>query len=337
MFNDALQLLVDCFKTAPVTYPHTLDQKTLLTLTRKHRMAATVKQRIFHELPEASQQKITALHHRNFQRTLQHQAVASQLQEACKKSEIPVLFFKGVVAQQWLYHQDDFRPAKDIDILVRPEHIQPIISIIEDLGYLPFSYKSEIPTDAKALQKLGSLDLKHPSTGVIIELHWQLWNKRGEIPTDFDALWQQKTTLAIDHSQLDTLNPHLHLCYLCYHGTGHFWYRLFWLRDIQLALGNPNIDWKDTIHTAQKEGVLPSVLLACYLCQTLFGSDIPPEVSQHFNTRTRALASTIYTILEQNPSEKELVPVNLKQILHRLKWKWQIKSKHRLRTLLKNI
>jgi len=337
MFNDALQLLIDCFKNDTVAYSPAINQKNLLTLIRKHRMAHTVRQKIFQALPENSQQKITYLSHKKFQRNLQQKAAMCTVQQHFDSLALPVLFFKGMVMQQWLYQKNDFRPAKDVDILLAASDISQAIDALKTLGYHPFSYKSALPDKPQDLEKLGSLDLKHSETKVIIELHWQLWNKSGEIPTDFTSLWQNRSSFMIDQQSLYTLEPYTHLAYLCYHGSGHFWYRLFWLRDIQLALSNTDIDWGKALDTAKKLGVLPAMILAHYLCQQLFDSKIPSCISRQFSPKIQKMAQCVYNLLEQNLSEQELVPQTPKQIFSRLKWKWQIKSKHRLRSLIKLI
>ena|GEM_PF-6817743 len=303
--------------------------KFFAELVQKHKVADPVNKSLKALIPEVPA-SITKFIKNQVRRTgmenLKQTKILIDLTGEFDKHELKVLFVKGMITGS-LYPDIKYqRPAKDIDILVAWPDVKKIISILDKAKF-------------KQLQKsytrsTGSIDFTHQGSGVMLELHWNLWSKREEVPTNFTSLWQEREYVNIHKIKIPTINHLTHISYLCYHGAVHFWYRLFWLLDIHYLLQNPKINWDLVVANAKTNGTLPALYLAAILSRDFFYTNIP-EVLDTSTSSIQNMRQEIWQVIKNNPHGLEFSPKTFKDKLRRVNWKIKLKSKYKLRTIFK--
>jgi hypothetical protein len=243
------------------------------------------------------------------------------------KHSLKALFIKGLTTYGLYPTEKYLRPARDIDFIIDWQDVKRTLNILSTMGFklLNKDYK----------KSTGSLDLRFENSSILLELHWALWSKREEIPSKFNELWQKRKYVNRYNIQIPTIDDATHISYLCYHGFSHFWYRLFWLVDIQLILKNKNTDWQAVLDEAKNKGTLPTLYLAVELSANLFQTELPAIFTKEPMPQTKTMHQEIYQVLATNPKGEDFQPNNIKDVYKRIKWKLSGKSKYKLRTLVK--
>jgi|GEM_PF-3440593 len=174
---------------------------------------------------------------------LQHQ-IYSQL----SAHGIRALFFKGIVAGQWLYGSNLARQCRDIDLIVHPNDHERACQALQEIDCYRGIPREGLSAFAMARYRNAMKDfsLAHRPSGGLIELHWALRTFSQAFHFDFDTAWQKRTEIQIEGNSIPAFDESTHIRYLAAHGCNSYWGRLCWLLDWrQISRLDP--DWQSLI------------------------------------------------------------------------------------------
>jgi hypothetical protein len=175
-----------------------------------------------------------------------------------RKMDIPFIPIKGPLLSYRIYGDATVRRSHDLDILIDFKDVSKAFEYLERAGYRP---DIELPKDKTGKQILHDhakhTMFIHPQSRIVIELHWQLFEFWDHFELDFNALYQQLTTIqTFMNRTFHVLKNEYDLFYLLIHGSTHKWQRLKWLLDISDYLHNNTVDIEEVAQLAQKHKAL---------------------------------------------------------------------------------
>lgn len=229
---------------------------------------------------------------------------------------VEVAVLKGPYLAHYVYQVSRHRVFSDIDLLVRPEHVDRMMRLLGSDPYL-LSIPSKVPKAAKR-----EILLADPS-GVqfAVDLHWDLFSyrqlrggSRGATP----ALWGGSSAIRegplAGASRLPDAGM---LCFLACHTLFDHRFRLVLFRDFVEFTRGP-IDWEAVVCFAGRWALRSPTYVALYTAGRLFGAAVPEDVLTELRPST-----LLVRYLERALPETDLVtfdghrahPVNLAAVL----------------------
>jgi hypothetical protein len=161
---------------------------------------------------------------------------------ALQDKGIPVLLVKGLALAYSLYPDPALRQSSDIDLMVRPEHVDACDAVLRDLGYTcPVRWFRRSDTEHH------HDNYSPPGPGVAIELHWTPGYVFHLFPKSWlDDAFARKIPVVSAGISGYTLHPSDHLLYLVFHNIfQHYHVRIDWMGDmarLMESLKTPD-DW----------------------------------------------------------------------------------------------
>jgi Uncharacterised nucleotidyltransferase len=222
--------------------------------------------------------------------TLRERNSASRLQALFQAAElarliklfaghgIAVIPLKGVFLSHQLYGDTGMRSSVDLDILVRPEHVDLADQTLEAEGYSCDYHGRQLTARQKRQFRthLPHYDFTHSRTGLHVELHWNfgLWLP-GQM-TDFllhttQREWQGMPVACLDDDAT--------LLLLCEHGARHLWSSMKWLGDVARLLSSERATGWDTLLERATEFDLRRILAhSALMVHWVYGVQLPHEL-----------------------------------------------------------
>lgn len=148
--------------------------------------------------------------------------IQDQLAEALsrlKQAGVATIPLKGAWLAEHVYEDIIRRPMADLDLLIRPEDVDPATRVLEACGY-----------EFKAVDQPGGWSkergFRHPQRRAGVELQWRLWHPtHGKLPpVDEARLWKASVPGMVAGVEVPVLRPASHLMYLAYHIQAHLWF-----------------------------------------------------------------------------------------------------------------
>jgi len=183
--------------------------------------------------------------------------------------------YKGPLLAADAYGDLGLRPFVDLDIIVsQGDALRAKNRLIAE------GYQSQTPlSDSELAGQLPhdyAFPLRHPATGIVVELHWKL---SPSCPLGLEALLPHASAFPLLDSSVPCPCPEQLLVMLCVHGAKHAWERLEWI----CALGgviarHPGLQWDQARAEAEKLGVTRSLALGLLLAAKLVDAPVPDEV-----------------------------------------------------------
>ncbi len=214
------------------------DWQRFIRLAREHRLFPsvheTLKKHFGPEIPEDVLQAFESMHKRHIHKCMTNMAAAFRISDLLNENGIDHLFLKGFALSQILYGSPCARYAGDIDLIVHDTQFHKTTRILEDKGYQQ-TYSGTELTEANRnsfLENVHHLSYRCPATGASIELHYRFIDIPECFPFDFAQAWHQKRIVTVQGVRLPVMGLRHTLIHLTFHGSKHFWKRLFWLKDI---------------------------------------------------------------------------------------------------------
>lgn len=170
-----------------------------------------------------------------------------QLAKVLDDENIWFLNLKGPLLSQRIYDDPTYRSFRDFDILVRPEDVNRAIQILQKHGYQSpgFAWPESQKKQKITLHFINQVEMIHPETGVLFEVHWKLFSTKIANPKTVHELIQRNIEpVEFGGQTLNRLSLEFELFYLIVHGGNHAWFRLKWLVDIHEILNRKEIDWE---------------------------------------------------------------------------------------------
>ena len=209
------------------------DWPRVAMIVDRHRVAGLFAAGIGALCPDAATRAtIHALARDSAVQELQSVFETLRLVRVLEAAGIPVRVLKGASAAILAFGRFGLRYSMDIDLLVARSSVAHAATLLDAQGYV----RIEPPADAGAamlrarMARYKDLAFEHPDTGILIELHWRLFQNpyllRG---ADLDAQAQMQL---VPGASVAVLPRDQAILYMFAHGTEHGWARLKWLADI---------------------------------------------------------------------------------------------------------
>jgi hypothetical protein len=225
-----------------------------------------------------------------------------------KENSIPILFFKGPVLSIQLYGDVAKRQSRDIDTIVKQTDADKAHEILLHNGYnriAPSINLSPKQNEVNYRVKSESAYM-HKSKHIILELHWKLFNFPCLLPLHHFDPWDKPTTVQFGENSIDTINPFFLAHYLSTHGSFHFWFRLFWLKDFATLINTWNEkEWKKEWELALASGTERTFAQSSILANLFFGTKIIPDIYSYSKGNKVIFQSVNKSVKSILASEKE--------------------------------
>jgi hypothetical protein len=176
---------------------------------------------------------------------------------------VPLMLLKGAALHLTLYDRPEDRPMQDLDLLIRPEHVQQACELLEAMGARrthPLVRDDFFPRYHYEVDyQIGEI------SPVRIDLHVRPFRplRYSRLVPD-DALWHAANTVPIGRAHVFVPGPEEMLIHLAAHAAIHGNPRITWLTDIRLWIDSfgPMIRWDRFLHLARQWHLLLPVRTA---------------------------------------------------------------------------
>jgi hypothetical protein len=260
------------------------DWDRFLWLANRHRVAGLVHEATSSaqaELPPAAAEELAARARHIGRRNAILLAETLRLQRALDAAEIPCLMLKGVALAQLAYGTLATKHARDIDLLVPPDHAAAALHILEREGYA-LSYPAARMSEAQSravFRYAREVQLLHRGNRLLVELHWRPTNNP-LLLKGIDAHAAAQSVALGDGVGIRTLATADLFAYLCVHGAQHAWSRLKWLADFNALAAANAADLQRLYRHAQSIGAGRCAGQALLLCNRLFALSLPAALNE---------------------------------------------------------
>jgi hypothetical protein len=254
---------------------HSVDWTAFGGCVERHRVGAFLHHRLPPEvrsaLPGMVVQHLQHQSQTNVRRALMQAAELVRLVKLLEEKNIPVISLKGPLLSRQLYGELGLRHAGDIDLLVKPENAGRANALLLEAGYRRLAPDFELtPRQEKQYVQLRhEFSYQAAPPRPRMEMTWRL-----EPFSNLDDAWPRTIKQELGGYQIHTLPPDVNARYLFQHGSGHAWFRLFWLVDAALLLAHSETDWADLLAQARAEKNERSLLQGARLAGELLGTPV---------------------------------------------------------------
>ncbi|MBU1170194.1 MAG: nucleotidyltransferase family protein [Proteobacteria bacterium] len=219
-----------------------------ISLMAEHRLSGpvymTLSARLKDEVPNHCLNRIKQLHEQNTKNGLRNIREGIIISRSFQEKHIKHIFLKGFCLSQKLYGNPTFRYSGDIDLIIPEDHIIEACQVLESLGYRQSQSQEDLTPEKMTLftHFFHHLGFTSNTNNTKVELHWKFHTYLNQFSLDFDSAHNQRSDMCIGSLALPVLNEYHTLIYLFLHGAGHFWERLFRLKDLIDLLNNSHIE-----------------------------------------------------------------------------------------------
>lgn len=242
-----------------------------MTLARRHRVQGLAWNALApsaDQLPEQTKAELAADARSIAATNLAIVAECRDLHAVFERSNIPLLFIKGLAVGALAYRAPLLKMGWDIDLLIDPGELQAASELLRERGYalrLPHSQDRLQAWHMRSKESVWSR-----SDSFYVELHTRLADNRRIIPgIDIDSP-RQLVTVAPDAS-LPTLAEEELLAYLAVHGASSAWFRLKWISDFAALIhGKSASEIERLYHRSQELDAARAAGQALLLADRLF-------------------------------------------------------------------
>lgn len=265
----------------------------------------------------------------NLQRNLFLTAHLRNLILLLEANHIPVIPYKGLTLGVIAYRSLFLRTISDLDIFVREESVDHVITLLLRNGY---QLSDKEPTSRRTTLKYRRYSyhhaLIHPRDGVSVEVHWRFLRDPHLLSIRTFDFWTGLVPVTLSGMEFRSFSPETLLLLLCGHGAKHFWLDLMNVCDVaELLRSHPHLDWEWVIQTAHNLNVRRLLWLGILIAVSLFQAPVPTWVIEL--AQNDPIASGLGTRISQNFftrindarfAGKDAIPIELS-----LRERWQDK------------
>jgi hypothetical protein len=221
---------------------------------------------------------------------LQIAAVLIQVKSIFESIEIDFICLKGILLSEELFQDFSFRTCRDLDVLIHENDLEKAKNSLLQHGFLVLGADIKSPKQKQHfLKQKHHLNFIHEKSGIILELHWKLFPSHSNLEKFQNQIWNNLKDFQFKGHKFKALNDEFNFLFLCAHGSRHLWFRLFWLKDIQVFLEKKNTDFKKGLRIlAQKydlEKYLNQSLELLNLIENIKSNHDKNQKSKSFNMR----------------------------------------------------
>ncbi len=211
-----------------------------------------------------------------------------QLVRALEAQGIGVRVLKGSAVAMLAFRRLGLRFNHDIDLLVAPADIEAAALCLRAAGYRRTEPAEDISPDRlkRWLRDRKDMAYRHTQTGLLVELHWRLFDNPHLLPA-LAGTDSQPVELSPGQG-FKTLASEPLPVYLAMHGALHAWARLKWLADLGALLAAMPAPAADALVSGLRDRSARRALIpALVLCHQFFGTYLPPAAAQEWSRSRR--------------------------------------------------
>jgi hypothetical protein len=267
-----------------------IDWDRFVRIVARHRMAGMAANGLFMAgivLPAESGLALRRAAQADLVQALSTAREASRLVALLDDAKIGSVVLKGPPLSALIYGTLAVRQVRDLDLLVNPGDLPRALELLRGEGYdLHYSAGDKgLRPDRSTILK--DVELVHPATGLIVELHARLNNNAEMLSTSIvDAVRSIAVGGGLD---LPALSGEPLLVYLMVHGFRHGWVRLKWLADVAaMVSGMAPAELARLLDAMRSRGLYvvgASTLLAL---RDVMGIELPPGIERDAQRSRRA-------------------------------------------------
>jgi hypothetical protein len=271
-----------------------LDWDMVIQKANWHRLLLLVSyhlrsQDLSMNVPNLILKRMKNLQYSNLARNMVFQDELSHLLTLFHKEGIPVIILKGAALLGNIYNDISLRPMSDLDILVRPEHIDRVEKIALCRGY-SYLVDCDIQEQAKKNSRhLANLILREK--GIMLEIHQHIVNPDDPYDFSLDGFWERAKLVTMSGARALTLATQDLLIHLSINFLLDRRYQsnsaLGQLCDISEVIKQnyDSLDWDLIEKTSRENGVLKGLHFVLYTCQHLLETPVPASILNKFQPR----------------------------------------------------
>ena len=273
-----------------------LDLERLWSLALLHEVAPLVGRNVVangaQAVPEAWRDRAVRKRHITLRANGHLAATLDDVLDAFELAGIAAMPVKGLMLAESLYGDIAARPCADLDVLVRPEDLEPAREALRSIGFGQRStpgYKAVVhPFHDPAWGRGSGAD------HVRLELHWALWAD-SERRLGTAGLWDRSVETTVAGRTVRTLSIEDALLHLAIHRTRSA-LRLRWVVDVAELVRRHagTLDWEAFLDRADRARARTASWMVLSLARDLLDA-APPEVVM----RRLEVASPKRSILER--------------------------------------
>lgn len=256
------------------------DWEGLLQAALNHGVVTSFYLRVAAACPEAAPPWFLAemqrLYRLNARRNLRLTGELLQVLALLESHGIPAIPIKGPVLAQVAYGDLALRQFIDLDIMLRPQDIDPAGDLLVAAGYRrqhAFTRKQE----QVRRKNFYDVSFLHPQREKL-EVHWRLLDHQGGGPEAAEA-FRRRVPVDLAGKTVYSLAPEDMLLLLCLHATFHYWSGICYINDVARVVQSQGPwDWPGLIARAARVGMRRRLLLGLRLAGELLAAPIPGEV-----------------------------------------------------------
>lgn len=227
-------------------------------------------------------EKLQRLKYQSLARNMLLQNGLSQILSAFNEVGIPVIVLKGAALLGSIYRDIGLRPMSDLDILVRPEHLDRTEAIALCYGYAPIVER--VVQEHDTIDRRHLPNLIHHERGIVLEIHQHIVDSDGPYHFNLNGFWsgaRPVSLLGVPALVLATEDQLIHLCInflLDRHYSSHF--ALGQLCDISELISGEgdSLNWDLVERVADDVCIQQGIHYVLYACEQLLGSKVPASV-----------------------------------------------------------
>jgi hypothetical protein len=197
------------------------------------------------------------------------------------------VLFKGTALAYSVYQQPWFRPRSDSDCLIDAQQLKGYEQVFSKLGY-----QKLFAIEGRYLSYQSTFSKRLSSNSVLnIDLHQRISNRQ-ILAGVFTAaeLFEHGVCIEPFGKSINIPSPVDSILIACLHRLGHHHTeeRIIWLYDIHLLAENLDTqNWQSLLNRARTKNISAITLDALLLCRQLFGTQLPAQALQEFNSTSQ--------------------------------------------------
>jgi hypothetical protein len=248
-------------------------------------------------VPSSVMSALRARFESNAQRSLANAVELVRLFQLFQNHQIPVLPLKGSLLALQIYGNLALRHAGDLDIFIAASQV-PLADRLLKIGYRRLVPNSPLSPAHQSFYKnlFHHFGYFQDQNNLAVELHWRPIFYQPE-SLSFDKIWRDPQYLTIAGTRLPAMSQENTILYLCGHGAGHYWFRLFWLVDLaEIMRQHRNLNWDRLISLAIRLDLIRPLVQGVLLAHMFLEAAIPEPI-MHYARRD---SNVSYLLREPN-------------------------------------
>lgn len=236
-------------------------------------------------IPEVAKSNLQQAYFRTLSRSMVLYDAFRKVADAFGVNHIQVVALKGIHLSEWLYDDIGLRQFSDIDLLVRKEDGERCLQILTGLGFR----QSGDEVSHLITEKIGIVHYPAMLLGdVSVEIHIDLHHRRNAYSLDVNKIIDNSEPLIINKSQVQVMELHDLLIYLCIHLDKHFSggeVQFTSFSDITnlLDMHAAEIDWQKLESSCKEYHCVDNVFKYLLIAAEYFHASVPDEVTEKYS------------------------------------------------------